>query len=178
MPVLPMEYNVNPNKTKPMILVLALTACGIIAALLPAQFKELPRVYCQGVAAVFLGVAVLLLSRFLMTDYSYQLYDARNMMSDYPKLNIYRVKKTSSKMAYCIPFNNIIGIHKMHKIRKLPMKRENLCASFCPRDIYAVIYFIDGAKEAVYIECNEAFAQEIRNRIRVWSEVTHMDEQF
>lgn len=165
-----MEYNVEPNKRKPMILVLLLCALGLALGLTPAFVEKYPSWYFQLPAALVFLACVLILSRFVLTTYTYQLYDASNAMSSYPKLNIYRIRKASSRMAYCIPFNNIVSIKKTGKIVRLPIPRENLCASMGPQNVYCVTY-ISERKEAVFLECSDEFAREIEKRIEVYSEV-------
>ena len=169
-----MEYNVEPDKKMPLIIVILCFALGLSLALTPAIFKNLPAIYFQFAAMILMLVCILLLSRFVMTTYTYQLYDQANAMSSYPKLNIYRIRKAGSRMVYCIPFNNVVSIEKKQKIEKLDMPRENLCASMFPKEIYCVVYIAE-RKEAVFLECSERFAREIELRIDQFSEVK--DEQ-
>ena len=165
-----MEYNVEPDKKMPLIIVILLFCFGLCLAFTPTFYKSVPSWIFHLPAMVVFVVCILLLSRFVMTTYTYQLYDSANTMSPYPKLNIYRIRKAGSKMVYCIPFNNIIRIEKKNKVEKLNVPRENLCASMFPRDVYCV-YFTVEKEEAVFIECDETFARAIEERIMQFSEV-------
>lgn len=165
-----MEYNVEPDKKMPLIIVILLFILGLGLAFAPTFFPNIPSWFFQLPAMLVLLVSILFLSRYVMTTYTYQLYDAGNTMSPYPKLNIYRIRKAGSKMVYCIPFNNVIKIEKKERVEHLNMPRENLCASMAPKDVYCV-YFIVEKTEAIFIECNERFAREIQKRIELYSEV-------
>lgn len=169
-----MEYNVEPDKKTPLIIVILLFILGVMLAFTPSLFKDLPSWIFQFPAVILLLVCILLLSRFVLTTYTYQLYDAGNIMSPFPKLNIYRIKKAGSKMVYCIPFNNVFSIEKVDKIGKPDMPRENLCASMFPKEIYQIIYQSE-KKEAIFIECDRRFASEIARRIEEYSEVAETD---
>ena len=171
-----MEYNVTPDKQKPILIVTVLFGVGLAIAMAPLVFDGLPQLIFQCLGMIVLSACILILSRYVLTGYSYQLYDTPNQMSEYPKLNVYRIRKTDSKMAYCIPFHNIIAIFP--EKRKLKIKRENLCASMKPAEVYTVIYWVEDHAEAVYLECNAAFAAEIGNRIEVWSQVQHMKDEY
>ena len=81
-----------------------------------------------------------------------------------------KARKAGSRMVYCIPFNMVVKIEKVDRVKNLNMPRENLCASMFPKEVYCV-YFIVEKKEAVFIECDERFAQEIQRRINENSEV-------
>ncbi len=166
-----MEYNVNPDTKIPLTIVILLAALGLALGLTPTFYTGLPSYVFLLPSMVVFIVCLLMLSRFVMTTYTYQLYDGANTMSKYPKLNIYRIRKASSRMVYCIPFNNIRYIKNFEKIPKSRIPRENLCASLHPRGIYCVRYLCDDHDEEVYLECDETFAKEIANRIKIWSEV-------
>lgn len=166
-----MEYNVNPNKKKPLLIVLTLLSIGLAVALLPVVFDDLPQYVCHLPALVLFTLCIALLSRYVMTDYTYQLKDAPDTMSSYPKFNVYRIRKAGSRMVYCIPFNNVLSIQKVEKIKNPKCPHENLCASMAPLQIYMLTYFVENSKEAVFIECNDQFAKEIDARIQNWSQV-------
>ena len=140
-----MEYNVEPDKKMPLILVILLFALGLCLALTPAFVKAVPSWCFQFPAMLVFLVCILLLSRFVLTTYSYQLYDSANTMSEYPKLNVYRIQ-------------------------------ENLCASMFPKSIYCMVYVVD-TQEAVFLECDERFAQQISKRIELWSEYRQQDPE-
>ena len=165
-----MEYNADPNKKTPIIIVLLLLILGLAFAFAPALFQDLPSWYFQLPAVISLLICILFLSRYVLTSYTYQLYDAGNTMSPYPKLNVYRIRKAGSRMVYCIPFNNVVSIEKRTKVEKLDIKSENLCASMFPENVYCVVFVVD-QKEAIFIECDERFAALIRERIDLYSEV-------
>ncbi len=166
-----MEYNVNPDTKIPMMVTILLAALGLALALTPTFYTGLPS-YCFHLPAMVVFTAcILILSRFVMTDYTYQLYDAANSMSEYPKLNIYRIRKSGSRMVYCIPFNNIKSVELRPKIKKGPMPSENLCATMFPKNIYCLRYICDDREEEIFLECGKEFAEEIEKRIRVWSTV-------
>ena len=166
-----MEYNVNPDVKKPLMIVILTAAFGLALALTPTFLKSVPSYFFHLPAMLVFLVCILFLSRFVLTNYTYQLYDAANTMSNYPKLNIYRIRKSGSRMVYCIPFNNIQFVKRVDKIPKSSVPRENLCASLSPKEIYAVRYFVDGKPEEVYLECSAGFAAEIERRINDYSEV-------
>lgn len=165
-----MEYNVEPDKKIPLIIVILLFVLGVLLAMGPLMFPKASALFFQFPSVIVLLICILLLSKYVLTTYTYQLYDASNTMSRYPKLNIYRIRKAGSRMVYCIPFNNVIGIKKVEKIGKLDIPRENLCASMFPKEIYLVTY-ISEKKEAIFIECSAEFAQLIKERIDAFSEV-------
>ena len=165
-----MEYNVEPDKKMPLIVVGLLFVLGLLLAFTPLFFPNLPSWYFQLPAMLVMLACILLLSRFALTTYSYQLYDQSNTMSPFPKLNIYRIRKAGSRMVYCIPFNKIVAIKKTQKVCKLNMPRENLCASMFPKEVYCVFFVVDKT-EAVFIECSDEFAREIEVRIQACSEV-------
>ena len=171
-----MEYNVEPDKKMPLILVILLFALGMCLALTPAFVKAVPSWCFQFPAMLVFLVCILLLSRFVLTTYSYQLYDSANTMSEYPKLNVYRIRKAGSNMVYCIPFNNIVSIKRVQKVEKMNMPQENLCASMFPKSIYCLVYVVD-TQEAVFLECDERFAQQISKRIELWSEYRQQDPE-
>ena len=166
-----MEYNAQPNIKAPMMIVGLGAALGLLLAITPAFIKNVPPYAFQLPAALIFLVCILLLSRFVLTAYTYQLYDAANTMSSYPKLNIYCIRKSGSRMAYCIPFNNVISVKKKEKNEKKTCRRENLCASMFPEKVYIVRYLCDNKEEEVAIECDEQFANEIEARIEAFSEV-------
>ncbi|MBQ8398716.1 MAG: hypothetical protein IJX08_01975 [Clostridia bacterium] len=172
-----MEYNVNPNKQKPLIIVLLIFSIGLALALVPSVYDGLPSYVFQLPSLPIFTVCIALLSRFVLTDYTYQLKDAPDTMSNYPKFNVYRIRKAGSKMVYCIPFNNILSIKKVEKIKNPGMPYENLCASMSPETVYQLTYLIDTKKEAVFIECNEAFATEVELRIKAWSQVQDFEDE-
>ena len=171
-----MEYNVNANKQKPLLIVLLVFAAGLAVALVPSVYKGLPEYVFHLPALIVFTVCILLLVRFVMTDYTYQLKDAPDTMSRYPKLNVYRIRKAGSKMAYCIPFNNISSIKKVEKVKNPGFQYESLCASMEPKEVYMVTYFIETDKYAVFLECNDCFAAEIQKRIDEWSQVQDFEE--
>ncbi len=78
-------------------------------------------------------------------------------------------------MVYCIPFNNIVSVKKTKKADSSGTPRENLCASMFPKEVYRVCYVVDKS-EAVFLECNDAFAKEIQKRIDLYSEVSDRAE--
>lgn len=171
-----MEYNAIPEKKMPLILVILLFAFGLCLALTPTFVKTVPSWCFQFPAILVFLVCILLLSRFVLTSYTYQLYDSSNTMSKYPKLNIYRIRKAGSNMIYCIPFNNIVSIKKVQKVEKMHMPQENLCASMFPKSIYCLVYVVD-TQEAVFLECDEQFAQLISKRIEIWSEYHQQEHE-
>lgn len=166
-----MEYNVHPDKRKPLLIVLTLLSAGLACALLPTVFDGLPQYVFHLPALVLFTLCIALLSRYVMTDYTYQLKDAPDTMSNYPKFNVYRIRKAGSRMAYCIPFNNVLSIKQVEKIQKPKCPHENLCASMAPLQIYMLTYFVENSKEVIFIECNDRFAKEIDARIQSWSQV-------
>ncbi|MBP3321141.1 MAG: hypothetical protein J6M12_02200 [Clostridia bacterium] len=172
-----MEYNVNPNKKKPLLIVLTLFAAGLAVALLPTIFDDIPQYVCHLPALVLFGICIALLSRFVLTDYTYQLKDSPDTMSSYPKFNVYRIRKAGSRMTYCIPFNNILSVKKVEKVKNPGCPHENLCASMAPDQVYLLTYFVDTSKEAIFIECNDRFAKEIDARIRTWSQVQDFEDE-
>ena len=166
-----MEYNAHPDIKAPMMIVGLCAALGLLLAIAPAFVPGAPPYAFQLPAALVFLFCILLLSRFVLTSYTYQLYDAANTMSSYPKLNIYRIRKSGSRLSYCIPFNNVISVVKKEKTTKKTVRRENLCASMFPKEIYIVRYLCDDKEEEVAIECDERFASEIETRIEQFSEV-------
>ena len=172
-----MEYNVNPNKKKPLLLVLILLSAGLAIALVPTVYSGLPQYVFHLPALVIFTVIIALLSRYVLTDYTYQLKDAPDTMSNYPKFNVYRIRKAGSRMVYCIPFNNILSIKKVEKIKNPKMPHENLCASMEPAEIYMLTYLIETEKQAIFIECNHRFADEIAQRIGEWSQVQDFENE-
>lgn len=79
-------------------------------------------------------------------------------------------------MVYCIPFNNIVSIKRVQKVEKMNMPQENLCASMFPKSIYCLVYVVD-TQEAVFLECDERFAQQISKRIELWSAYRQPDPE-
>jgi Na+-translocating ferredoxin:NAD+ oxidoreductase RnfD subunit len=173
-----MEYNVNANKRKPLITVLVIFAVGLAIALVPTVYGGLPDYVFHLPALVIFTVCISLLVRFVMTDYTYQLKDSPDTMSNYPKLNAYRIKKSGSNMTYCIPFNNVSSIKRVEKVKNPGYRYESLCVSMNPEEVYMVTYFIDTEKRAVFLECNEIFAKEIEKRIELWSQVKDFEEDL
>lgn len=159
------------------MLVLLIFSFGLALALVPTVYDRLPDYIFHLPALVIFTVCISLLVRFVMTDYTYQIKDAPDTMSNYPKLNAYRIKKTGSSMTYCIPFHNIASIKKVEKIKNPGFRYESLCVSMKPEEIYMVTYFVDTEKHAVFLECNEIFAKEIASRVELWSQVKDFEEE-
>ena len=166
-----MEYNVNPDTKIPLMIVIVAGCLGLALALTPTFVRDVPNYFFYLPAVLVFVFCILFLSRFVMTNYTYQLYDAANVMSEYPKLNVYRIRRAGSRMVYCIPFNNVQYIRRVKKPESSGVPRENLCASLAPKETYVVRYLVGEKPEEIFIECDEVFAREIGRRIELYSQV-------
>lgn len=111
--------------------------------------------------------AIMIVNRYLLTNYLYEIETAPNALSDGPKLNIYASRGHNyGHQFYCLPIESCYGITFCPKKEKQSFQSANCCASMGAKNIYLVCYDCEGKKQGIYLECDKAFADLLENLIQ------------
>ncbi|MBE6672492.1 MAG: hypothetical protein E7599_03095 [Ruminococcaceae bacterium] len=149
-------------------LTLALYVAGVVLFVLPSYTGMPYGAFVQLAGIGFLALAIQFTIRYMLTSYTYEIYDYASSASLYPILNIYRVQGQRSTLIGTVGFSEMISIEKREKIGDNVTKAVNYCPEFRAKDVYRILYE-DGSKEkALYLQCDEAFAAALTERIALY----------
>lgn len=147
---------------------LLLYVVGIALFVLPAYIKWNYIGFLQMGGIGFLACAIQFTIRYMLTSYTYEIYDYASAVSLYPVLNIYRVQGQRSTLIGTAGFSEMISIEKKEKIKDGMTKAANYCPEFRAKDVYRILYEDGGKEKAIYLQCDEAFAAALSERISLY----------
>ena len=149
---------------------LLLYIVGLVLFLLPSYIDVSYRAVLQFAGVGVLAVAIQFTIRYMLTAYTYEIYDYASAASLYPLLNIYRTQGQRSTLMASAGFADMISIEKKEKIEKAVTKVANYCPEFNAKNVYCILYK-DGTKEkAIYLQCDDAFAAAMAERIALYGQ--------
>ena len=149
-------------------LVLLLYVLGIGLFLLPSYIEIPFGAILQIGGIVSLAFAIQFTIRYMLTSYTYEIYDYASEASLYPILNIYRTQGQRSTLLGSVGFEDMVDLEHKPKIEDGVTKAANYCPEFRAKDVYRIRY-MDGDKEkALYLQCDKAFAAAVSERIALY----------
>ena len=173
-----MSYQVTANR-KPAIICFFILFCvgfALISAPVFGLKNYVGIVQFLGFFVVILSL--LLFNRYLLTNYLYEIESEPNALSALPKLNIYASRGHNfGHQFFCVPLEDCYGIEKWESQKKPDFPCYNSCGSIKPKERYLVSYDCEDKKNGVLIECDAAFADEIKNMIDRYSKYRPEESQ-
>ncbi len=141
---------------------------GVLLFLVPSYIGMAYGAFLQFGGIIVLAFAIQLTIRYMLTSFTYEIYDYASSASSYPVLNIYRTQGQRSTLLASCGFEDMICMEKRQKIEDNVTKAANYCPEFGAKNVYRILY-ADGAKEkAIYLQCDEAFAAALSERISLY----------
>lgn len=163
-----MKYIAERKQKSVTGLTVLLYIVGAVLFLIPSYINMSYGAFLQFGSIVSLAFAIQLTIRYMLTSFTYEIYDYASSASEYPILNIYRTQGQRSTLLASCSFEDMICLEKRVKIEDNISKAINYCPEFAARDVYRIL-FADGAKEkAIYLQCDEAFAAALSERISLY----------
>ena len=149
-------------------LTVILYVVGVALFLVPSYIGMSYGAFLQFGSIVALAFAIQLTIRYMLTSFTYEIYDYATSTTSYPLLNIYRTQGQRSTLLASCGFDDMISIEKRAKIEDGVTVAINYCPEFAAKNVYRIL-FADGTKEkAIYLQCDEAFAAAIAERISLY----------
>lgn len=163
-----MKYTAKRNPASAASITLLLYVLGLVLFLLPSYIPMSYGAILQLLGIIALSFAVQYTIRYMLTDYTYELYDTADESHPYPLLNIYRAQGQRNTLLASASFDVMMKIEKMPKIVDNVQIAANYCPAMRPKDVYRILWQ-DGKKtKAIYLACDEAFAAAIAERIALY----------
>lgn len=169
-----MKYTAKRNPSSVAALTIFLYVLGLSLFLLPSYLPMSYGAILQFLGIVALTFAVQYTIRYMLTDYTYELYD---QATPYPLLNIYRTQGERNTLLASASFEVMTGIEKMPKIEDGVQTASNYCPAFRPKDVYRISWTDGAKKKAIYLSCDETFAAAIADRIEKCAGVRMEEEE-
>ena len=149
-------YIYNPKReTKAHIVIPVFLILISVAAMVCARFAVIPDYIMQALAAVSIAVAIHVISRYSLTDHTYE--------TD-PEKRVFNVRKVTGKKishAAAIEYSDIVAIDKKEKGYSLKEKYGkvykvyNFCNNVFPQNAYCIVCDIEGDDVAVIVEADK-----------------------
>ena len=163
-----MKYQASRKVNGVKWLTVLLYIIGIGVFVLPSYVKMSYGAVCQLAGVGALAIAIQFTNRYMLTSYTYEIYDYASAASLYPVLNVYRVQGQRSTLIAGAGFVDMISIEKKDKIVDGVTKAANYCPEFRAKNVYRIL-FEDGKKEkAIYLQCDDKFAAALAERIALY----------
>ena len=169
-----MKYIAKRNPSSASALTVFLYVLGLGLFLLPSYFPLSYGAIFQFLGIVALSFAVQYTIRYMLTDYTYELYDSATPC---PLLNIYRTQGERNTLLASASFEVMTRIEKMPKIEDGVQTAANYCPAFRPKDVYRILWSDGARQKAIYLSCDEAFAAAIAERIENCAKVRMAEEE-
>ena len=163
-----MKYTAQRKPNRVMLLTLVLYIVGVVLFILPSYVSFSYGAICQLGGIAFLAFAIQFTIRYMLTDYTYEIYDYASTKSPYPLLNIYRTQGQRSTLVASVGFDDMASIEKKSKIEGGVTVAANYCPAFCAKDVYCVSVDDGGKKKLLYLQCDSPFAALIAERIALY----------
>ena len=163
-----MKYIAARKPGRVTLLTLFLYVVGVVLFILPSYLSFAYGAFCQLGGIAFIAFAIQFTIRYMLTDYTYEIYDYASAKSRYPLLNIYRTQGQRSTLIAAVGFDDMVSIEKKPKIEGGVTLAANYCPAFRAKDVYCVTVSDGGKQKLVYLECDEAFAARIAERIALY----------
>lgn len=149
-------------------LTLLFYAAGVGLFVVPS-YSGLPYgAFLQLAGIGLLALAIQFTIRYMLTSYRYEIYDYASATSLYPVLNIYRVQGQRGTLIATAGFSEMISIEKREKIEDGVTKGCNYCPEFKAKNVYRILYTDGGKEKSIYLQCDEAFAAALLERISLY----------
>ena len=161
-----MKYTAKREPASVSALTVFLYALGLILFLLPSYLPLSYGALLQFSGIVFLSFAVQYTIRYMLTDYTYELFAPDTAPA--PVLNIYRTQGQRSTLIASASFDVMTKIEKMPKIVDNAQTAINYCPAFRPKDVYRILGREGNREKALYLACDDAFAAAIAERIELY----------
>lgn len=177
------KYVLKQNKKKPLIIISALCAVGIL--LLFSSSFGIP----YGSFLQLFGVGFLVAALSIFNDSSVSgrvvvvIDDRPDDLSEYPKLHIYTEKGNHNitGKSYTLKFTKILsleeGERKVMKKRRVMAGREYIYANFMPERVYAIKYEVYESEYELFCDFDGEIAHEIGKRIEKYSGAYELEEE-
>ncbi|MBE6639158.1 MAG: hypothetical protein E7616_06860 [Ruminococcaceae bacterium] len=163
-----MKFIAERKSGKVTSLTVLLYVVGVLLFLIPAYIGMTYGAFLQFSSIIVLAFAIQLTIRYMLTSFTYEIYDYASSASSYPVLNIYRTQGERSTLLASCGFEDMISIEKRSKIEDNVSKAANYCPEFGAKNVYRIL-FSDGNKEkAIYLQCDESFAAALSERIMLY----------
>ena len=133
-----MKYIAQRKPSGVMLPTIFLYVAGVVLFVLPSYVGIAYAAFCQLGGIVFLAFAIQFTIRYMLTDYTYEIYDYASTKSPYPLLNIYRTQGQRSTLVVSVGFDDMRAIEKKPKIEGGVTVAANYCPAFCAKDVYCV----------------------------------------
>ena len=163
-----MKYNAVKKSNGVKWLTLGLYIVGILLFWLPSYigipFGSLFQL--AGIGA--LAFAIQFTIRYMLSTFTYEIYDYASTASLYPILNVYRVQGQRKTLIGSTGFEAMISIEKRPKIEDGVTKGVNYCPEFRAKDVYRILYEDGGKEKALYLQCDDVFAAALTERISLY----------
>ena len=121
-------------------LILLLYMVGVALFLVPTYLGLAYGALMQLAGIGTLAIAIQFTTRYMLTTYTYEIYDYASAASLYPMLNIYRVQGQRSTLIGSAGFEYMISIEKKPKIEDGVTKGANYCPEFRAKYVYRILY--------------------------------------
>ncbi len=171
-----MKYTAKRNPSSVAALTIFLYVVGLALFLLPSYLPIAYGAILQLLGIVALSFAVQYTIRYMLTDYTYELYDPTTDRHPYPLLNIYRTQGERNTLLASASFDVMTKIEKMPRIEDGIQMAANYCPAFRPKNVYRILWSDGSKNKAIYLACDDAFAAAIAERIANCAKV-RMEEE-
>ncbi len=162
-----MKYTAKRDPSSASALTVFLYVLGLALFLLPSYLPMTYGAVLQLAGIVALSFAVQYTIRYMLTDYTYEIYGAGTESA--PILNIYRSQGQRNTLLASASFDVMTRIEKMPKIEDGVQVAANYCPAFRPKGVYRILWS-DGKKtKAIYLACDDAFAAAVAEQIAAHS---------
>ncbi len=163
-----MTYRAERKKktalTLTLLLLAAAVACGVISGL-GLGWKSLWQIAMM----IALVAVIQITQRYLLSDYEYIL-DAMEDVLTYNRLTVIRTVGQRRTSVFTVPLASLTEVIPYRKAEALkaefgtPSQRMDFCPDLFPPESYLLLFETNGEMTAVRLQCDIAFAEELKKR--------------
>ncbi len=146
-----------------MLLVIA-AACGCFSSLGWGWTGVWQILMLAGIVAV-----IQVGQRYLLSGYEYIVDPLEDLLS-YNRLTVIRTVGERRTSVFIEPLGGLVGVIPYRKIKALtaeygrPARRMDFCPDLFPAESYLLLFEVNGELSVVRLQCDAAFAEELRKR--------------
>jgi len=146
-----------------MLLVIA-TACGCFSSFGWGWTGVWQILMLAGIVAV-----IQVGQRYLLSGYEYIVDPLEDLLS-YNRLTVIRTVGERRTSVFIEPLGGLVGVIPYRKTKALtaeygrPVRRMDFCPDLFPAESYLLLFEVNGELSVVRLQCDAAFAEELRKR--------------